>query len=720
MKILFYLSAVVWFSSQAIAAQRPLWLATEALRNPKNKEIHRFRLSQLPNGLPETQVEKRCLLTRPARIYPELNGAQNHFLVLTIHLEGQDRELHLVRSVSLEKGTRILFGSGKETDWKPGLYYQGVLADDPGSLVAISIFETDFIGVISSRIFGDWNLTQEKKGTRIHVEPAAKSSPMACGTPENKHLPEIDLSSINRQVTTVTTKKVRIYYEVDFDIFQSKGGTASTLNWLSALHHTAKTLFFNDGIQIVWNDTKIWDSYRGFSIFSVYAFANSNPSFRGDVGVYLNLSGETSAAMGIGNVCSTQHTNGNGFGPYCLTILNGSSDSLQQVILQVSTLCHEIGHVLGSRHTHDCVWNGDNTQIDDCGNISFELPGSHPCYDPQNPILPPGNLGTIMGYCAQNLTNGFGEQPAELIRQRINGFPCIPDTGETCCFPSIDSLKRVRSTSVRADFRIVDSDTSHNQWAFRLLDNNLVPIRDWDTTFTPEFSIRNLAPGSGFMVQVKALCPYPLTSSLHFMEFGSTYSTLCNQIFDDGDGQVTQYTPENANYFLFPDAEEKKVRLDFYFCSLFNGDTVSVYNGIGTNGTLLGRKIGNDPSPWPLLLSTDTTGGLTVSLRTNLSFSGFGTGWMALVTCNSPVHVQGSWSDKPLSLSPNPATDYLELFGSHTEEISIFNLYGQQVQKPKMLDHKEDRSIFSISYLPPGAYWVKASDWLTPIRFIKN
>jgi hypothetical protein len=104
----------------------------------------------------------------------------------------------------------------------------------------------------------------------------------------------------------------------------------------------------------------------------------------------------------------------------------------------VSVATHEIGHVLGSHHTHDCVWNNNDTQIDDCGNQHATEDGdnttsANSCYDPNSKILP--DEGTIMSYCHQypddlfsdgigiSFALGFGVQPGDRIRHRVNSCP---------------------------------------------------------------------------------------------------------------------------------------------------------------------------------------------------------------------------------------------------------------------------------------------------------
>ena len=87
-------------------------------------------------------------------------------------------------------------------------------------------------------------------------------------------------------------------------------------------------------------------------------------------------------------------------------------------------MAHELGHILGSQHTHACVWNGNSTALDGCAGVT-----EGGC---ALPPLPP-NGGSIMSYChntsvGTKFGNGFGEQPGNVIRNRIAPATCL----QTC------------------------------------------------------------------------------------------------------------------------------------------------------------------------------------------------------------------------------------------------------------------------------------------------
>ncbi|MBL7809595.1 MAG: zinc-dependent metalloprotease, partial [Saprospiraceae bacterium] len=93
----------------------------------------------------------------------------------------------------------------------------------------------------------------------------------------------------------------------------------------------------------------------------------------------------------------------------------------------IEVLSHEIGHNLGSPHTHACAWNGNNTAIDGCGPTAGYSEG---CDGPL-----PTNGGTVMSYChllgniGINFNNGFGPQPGDLIRDRVYNAACLGPCG---------------------------------------------------------------------------------------------------------------------------------------------------------------------------------------------------------------------------------------------------------------------------------------------------
>ena len=79
----------------------------------------------------------------------------------------------------------------------------------------------------------------------------------------------------------------------------------------------------------------------------------------------------------------------------------------------ISNICHELGHNLGSRHTHWCGWPGG--AIDGCSSTEGGCPPGP---------MPPLDGGTIMSYCQAvygnlNLYSGFGLYPGNAVNYHI-------------------------------------------------------------------------------------------------------------------------------------------------------------------------------------------------------------------------------------------------------------------------------------------------------------
>ncbi len=91
-------------------------------------------------------------------------------------------------------------------------------------------------------------------------------------------------------------------------------------------------------------------------------------------------------------------------------------------------IAHEIGHMLGSPHTHDCVWGlSQNEAIDNC----------QANYDNCSVIEDSSTSGSIMSYCylddrGINFSNGLGFYPSQLIRYNISQAQCLISERPQC------------------------------------------------------------------------------------------------------------------------------------------------------------------------------------------------------------------------------------------------------------------------------------------------
>ncbi|MCX7929818.1 MAG: M12 family metallo-peptidase [Chlorobi bacterium] len=85
----------------------------------------------------------------------------------------------------------------------------------------------------------------------------------------------------------------------------------------------------------------------------------------------------------------------------------------------VMVVAHEIGHVFGARHTHDCYWA---PPLDTCVTQDGNPPIGDACYRSPVRPRPSWNGGSIMSYChlvQQAVTMTFRPQVANIVRNSI-------------------------------------------------------------------------------------------------------------------------------------------------------------------------------------------------------------------------------------------------------------------------------------------------------------
>src|SRR5688572_347628 len=137
-------------------------------------------------------------------------------------------KLTLVRHEILTEAFALVTGADPNTaiDYVPGVHYKGIVEGDPNSLVAISVFNNEIMGMISSSkgnlVLGKMENDEENNHVLYNDMDLERLSDFACGTADDG-LPYTDdqlkPSENNRDVGDC----VRVYIEIDDDIVTQKG-----------------------------------------------------------------------------------------------------------------------------------------------------------------------------------------------------------------------------------------------------------------------------------------------------------------------------------------------------------------------------------------------------------------------------------------------------------------------------------------------------------------
>ncbi|WP_235297908.1 M12 family metallo-peptidase [Portibacter marinus] len=245
---------------------------------------------------------------------------------------------------------------------------------------------------------------------------------------------------------------VEIYLEVDHKAFTENGSTIESVeSWTLELMAQVAVFFHDANTPISVSGVKIYttsnsDPYlpEGDTAEALNAFRDSmsNQGFNGRLAHLLSGRNLGGGRAYLNVLCSSYYNvgvSGN---------LNSGGATYSTYTWNINVIAHELGHNFGSQHTHDCAWNGDYTQIDDCGNIWLENNNYTPgfCYDSTNVILPGSNNATIMSYChvvggaSINLNLGFHQQVRDRIYDRYASTACggneacigVPPANDEC------------------------------------------------------------------------------------------------------------------------------------------------------------------------------------------------------------------------------------------------------------------------------------------------
>lgn len=679
----------------------------------------------IPQKYPKT-LQRYTSATLDRTVLTAIDADKPQTLRIGIPYQDEILRVDLYRTEITTSDFKVQTPSGYYSGYEKGNYYHGIIVGDNQSLVAFSFFKDQVIGVVSSLHYGDINVGKLNVpgNTQEYIVYSAndilKDISLKCGTRENQSTPTAKkVSSLTGPTTT--TKTVRMYYELDYLAYTSQNSDMTqTLNWATAIHNNVAATYANDGISnlpmsevFVW--TQAGQPYEvGTACCDVlYSFAQRRWAFNGDIANLIQGGGGGNGyALAYENTCNASHGGYSyiGGGPYEISSSVAFFEDFPIYSETTKVVCHEAGHVLGAHHTHACVWNGNNTQIDDCGNHAGLTEGN--CYDPDNEIIPENYNGTIMSYCCcLSMSIGFGPQPRQVIINTIENAPCFGTDGIDSCTPSINKLRITEVGQTSAKLTIEDINPNADTWLYRMLPN------DFQTITTNPMIIEGLSPKQIYNIEVKQICDSPFSANYVAGASIHTSGVYCDEMIFDYTNQFDQGVWSYETSY-FPANPNDKVRVQFNFVRVDpDGDTLYIHNGPTVNDAVIATYTGINNNP-PAVTSTHATGALTFDFVTDYDL--FQSGWTGLITCVEDALATDDFTAKNTKFYPNPVADILQFDGDQTlESIKITDVLGRNITEKQF---GSTTGKIDLSELSSGNYIaiLNYGDKKEVIRIIKN
>lgn len=590
-----------------------------------------------------------------------------------------------------------------------GIHYRGIIEGNSRSVASFNFFESEMNGIISSAEFGNLVVAKqlrEDSTTYIIYSDANLLIPnnFTCHTQDPEDVAPQPTTQGEQNVQSA--RCVTMYFEIDYDIFQqNNNSTEQTGIWMTSVYNNVQTLFNNDGISTALKSFYIWttdDPYEGDASSDYLGqFGAMRPVFDGDLGqlVGIDPGGLGGVAVTIAGVCSDNNFS------YSDVFLDYANVPIFSWTVQVIT--HELGHLLGSPHTHGCYWNGNNTAIDGCGSSQGYVEGN--CS--QGPIPTSSVKGTIMSYChlvpnvGINFNNGFGPQPKQRILNHVESSSCLSTDCVNTCINTVRDFAVTASTTSSVTITWFTVDNYTGPWQVSQTSVSAPPLT-WQTVNTNSFTASGLNANTYYKLSVRPLCASGQTAEVRNFIFATNPANVCAGVqFTDTGGTGSNYG--NNQYLLrtySPNTPGTKVKAVFQvFNTEEDYDFLYIYSGsTADDANLIGAYSGTD-SPGTVE-SAAADGSLTFKFISDV-FS-VASGWNATVSCVSLGTEDVEFTG--FRYYPNPSSGLVNIKAAETfTSVSVYNVAGQLLTQQNT-DGTE--AIIDISSFANGVYFFRVTN----------
>lgn len=641
----------------------------------------------------------------------QVAARQYEYVELEIPFQNQNVKIQLYSVDIFSENFKIDTDKNLNIAYQKGVYYRGIIKGNVNSVAAFNFFNGEFNGIFSADeignvVVGKIDKPNNQKDYIVYSDAKLKvANDFECHVKEDNSVNQV--STLNRDINTA--KCVTMYFEIDYNLFQNNGSnTTTTSNWMTSVFNNVQTLFNNDGITTALKSIFIWtslDPYQNSGSQSsdyLVAFTNYRTVFNGDVGMLVGMDpGGLGGVAFLNQVCNNLN--------YAYSDLNGISYStVPTYSWTIQVITHEFGHSLGSPHTHACVWNGNNTAIDNCGPNAIGPSGEGYSCMTNPPTIPSSSVkGTIMSYCHLNssgisFSNGFGPQPAALIVNTVNSKTCLSSDCINTCINTVTNIQTINVTETSATITWEDLIPSVTSWQISV--TAFTAPAFWNTVSTPSFSVSGLVPNTYYKIRIRPTC-IGITPANREKILATSGNYCGTMLFTDTGGIANNYSDlESFTRVFIPNLPNQNIRIAFTafaledtydFLYIYNGsdDTYPEFNnGNGYTGT-------NSPGT---VTSTAADGSLTVKFYSDQYVNDIG--WRATVTCQQSLGIEtNDFID--FTYYPNPTQNNVVLKSNTTiTEIEVYNIEGRKLftKKLESLETNVDLSPFAT-----GTYFFK-------------
>lgn len=541
--------------------------------------------------------------------------AQNHASI-AVRLQdpqGATRTLLLSRSEIYGPNFKVTDETGRVHAVKLGQHFRGAVLEENGSTVAASFFDGE-LSIIGWGPNGTWQVGERRlEGGlsdgywHVHNDDVTAAWPKGCaGAIEAGG--SIVKGDGGDRTQAGSCPVVTFYFEADYQTYQDRNNSVESANALiSTIFNAVATFYDREEVNVRLEEVMVWtttDPYRQFNTSGpiLQRFSQRDPL-------------RSRQNIDFGHLYSTRSIGAGGVaflnqvcGPTSLRIAysNGATEvaDLPLYSWTLNVVAHEMGHNLGSPHTHSCTWPGG--PIDGC----YPVEGN--CDQPAVPARP--FRGTVMSYChlvsdlGVDLNQGFGVLPGALIRDNLLTSNCL--RLEDCICPAPRApIVTVTPQGTEALAQWIGSERSDAfEFQYRLRSGEYgEPVRISQLYQQME----NLFFDQQYEYRVRAVCglkdggeeELSNYTSLYFISRGNTSANYCTGTqtltdvagtFEDGSGPGDYRNNSDCSWIIAPPGA-KRVRVYVEALDVENGaDYVQIFDGESTSSIRIARLTGSN------------------------------------------------------------------------------------------------------------------------------